>query len=224
MRTLFGLMNCSFFIFITLSLSLTLACNSESASSSSKSDISGPKQAKPKLIEVKVDSKELLFLYKDAQGEEQRVLSINEIPQDHRNKVQVVDLKLSPNERQSRHFVQLFDLRKANVDGTFPGRVFARQLLEKALANAQALPEQPDIIMYSTSWCGVCKKARRFMKSEGLAFVEKDVETDKAAARELQEKCERAKVPMGGVPIIDVGGALMRGFDPQRLMSMLKSK
>ena len=96
--------------------------------------------------------------------------------------------------------------------------------MEDALANAQALPEQPDIIMYSTSWCGVCKKARSFMKSEGLAFIEKDIESDKVAARELQEKCERARVPMGGVPVIDVGGALMRGFDPKRLISMLKSK
>ena len=224
MQFYFDLTHSRFSLFIfTLSVSLIFACNSESGSKNAKGTISS-ELIKPKLIEVKSDSTDLLFLYQDAQGEEQRVMTINEIPQELRQKVQVVNLKLSPVERKSRYFVQLFDLRKANVDGTFPGRVLERKLLEDALASAQALPEQPDIIMYSTSWCGVCKKARSFMKNEGLAFIEKDIEADKAAARELQEKCERARVPMGGVPVIDVGGALMRGFDPQRLMSMLKSK
>ena len=212
------------FIFVLMGICFTTACNTDTQSKDAKKAEIIAKNSKPKLIEVKADSAELLFLYQDAKGQEQRVMSINEIPNEFRQKVQVVNLKLSPNERKSRQFVQLFDVRKANVDGTFPGRVIERSLLEKALASAQALPEQPDIIMYSTSWCGVCKKARAFMKAEGLAFVEKDIEKDRSAAKELQEKCERARVPMGGVPVIDVGGALMRGFDPQRLMSMLKTK
>ena len=98
-----------------------------------------------------------------------------------------------------------------------------RKNLETALASEQALPEQPPIILYSTSWCGVCKKAKKFMQNKGLAFVEKDIEKDRQAARELQEKCDRAKVPMGGVPVIDVGGALLRGFDGDRLLSMLNT-
>ena len=214
----------SVFIFVLMGICLTSACNTDPQSKNAKNAEIIAKNSKPKLIEVKADTTELLFLYQDAEGQEQRVMSIKDIPNEFRQKVQVVNLKLSPNERKSRQFVQLFDVRKANVDGTFPGRVIERSLLEKALASAQSLPEQPDIIMYSTSWCGVCKKARAFMKAEGLAFVEKDIEKDRSAAKELQEKCERARVPMGGVPVIDVGGALMRGFDPQRLMSMLKSK
>jgi glutaredoxin len=68
----------------------------------------------------------------------------------------------------------------------------------------------------------VCvKKAKKFLKERGLAFIELDVEKNEEAARELKVKSERANIPLGSVPVIDVGGTLMRGFDPERLMSML---
>ena len=178
---------------------------------------------KPALIQVNDTKEQLLFLYKDDQGEEQRSMTIDEIPEQARKQVQVIDLSLSPEERRSRSFVQLFDLRQANSAGHYPGRVITRASLEKALAAEQEVPEQPPIILYSTSWCGVCKKAKSFMEKKGLAFVEKDIEKDRAAAKELQEKCARAKIPLGGVPVIDVGGALLRGFDEQRLLSMLNT-
>lgn len=188
--------------------------------------------SKPKLIKVlsqnkaegSSDAQQLLFLFNDKEGNEQRAMSIEEIPLESRKNVQVVDLARSPEERGSREYIQLFDLSEPHQDGAYRGRIIKRDELERALANAQALPEQVPIILYSTNWCGVCKKARRFMEEQGLAFVEKDIEADRNAARELQEKCERAKVPLGGVPVIDVGGQLMRGFDPNRLLSMLKTK
>jgi len=202
-------------------ISLLSACNTKQEPSQSQAS---NQLSRPTLIEVNKLSKDLLFIFKDEKGIEKTVMTLDSIPEKARNQVQVVDLKLSPSERSSRHFVQLFDLRKVNSVGLFPGKVIERNILEDALASAQTLPEQPAIIVYSTAWCGVCKKARAFLKEKGLAFIEKDIEKDKAAARELQEKCERARVPLGGVPVIDVGGALMRGFDPNRLMSMLKSK
>lgn len=33
------------------------------------------------------------------------------------------------------------------------------------------------VVMYSASWCGVCKKARKYFKQNNIAFVEYDVET-----------------------------------------------
>ena len=167
---------------------------------------------------------QLLFIYVDKEGNEARGMSIDEIPIESRAKVQVIDLSRSPEERGSREYLQIFDLRAPDQNGQYRGRVVKRGEVERTLASEQALPEQVPIILYSTSWCGVCKKARRFMEERGLAFVEKDIEKDRSAARELQEKCERAKVPLGGVPVIDIGGQLMRGFDPNRLLSMLNSK
>ena len=98
-----------------------------------------------------------------------------------------------------------------------------RSSLEKMLAEAQALPVQEPIVLYSTDWCGVCKKAKKFMQKQGLIFTEKDIEKDKKAAQELQAKLQRAGQSSRGVPVIDVGGQLMMGFDPNRLLALVQS-
>ena len=175
----------------------------------------------PPLQEVTTEKSDLLFLYRDAEGVEQKAMSLAEIPETSRARVQVVDLSLSPEARLSKYYVQVFDLRRAGTDGLFPGRVLPRSELEASLADEQAMPAQPQIILYSTSWCGVCKQAKKFLKEKSLAFIELDIERNEEAAKELRVKSERANIPLGGVPVIDIGGTLMRGFDPERLMSML---
>ena len=176
----------------------------------------------PELIEVRADRQDLLFLYQDAEGQEQRAISVEEIPTSQRARVQVIDLSRSPAERKARDYVQLFDLSAPRADGSYRGRLVRREALEEELKSAQALPEQPPIVIYTTSWCGVCKKAKRFMEKQGWAFIEKDIETDKEGARELQQKAARAQLQLGGVPVIDVGGRLMSGFDERALTQLVK--
>ncbi len=77
------------------------------------------------------------------------------------------------------------------------------------------------VILYSTSWCGYCTQARAWLKRRGVPFVEKDVERDPAAAKELAGKRARAGIRSGGVPVIDVGGSLVLGFDKPRLEQLL---
>ena len=77
------------------------------------------------------------------------------------------------------------------------------------------------VILYRTTWCGYCTQARAFLKRKGVAFVEKDVERDPAAAKELAEKRARAGIRSGGVPVIDVRGSLVLGFDKARLEQLL---
>lgn len=63
-----------------------------------------------------------------------------------------------------------------------------------------------EVVMYSADWCGVCKKARRYFRENGVPFTEYDVETSakgKAGYRKLRGK---------GVPIILVGKQRMNGF------------
>jgi len=69
------------------------------------------------------------------------------------------------------------------------------------------------VVLYSTSWCGYCKKAREYFTRKGIPFVEKDIEKDQAAARELADKAMRAGVAPQGVPVIDVKGKLIMGFN-----------
>lgn len=78
------------------------------------------------------------------------------------------------------------------------------------------------VIIYKTAWCGVCTKVQQYLKQKGVAFVAKDIEKDPKAAAELQAKAKKAGVSTGSVPVIDVNGKLMVGFDKPRLDQMLK--
>ena len=41
---------------------------------------------------------------------------------------------------------------------------------------------ESELIMYSTVWCGYCKRLKTMLKSAGIAFREVDIEHDPAAA------------------------------------------
>ncbi|MBL8956271.1 MAG: glutaredoxin family protein [Myxococcaceae bacterium] len=97
---------------------------------------------------------------------------------------------------------------------------------EKALAEARKNPlpksEAPrpmaeartsDVVLYSTSWCQYCKTARQWLTRKGVSFTERDIETDPDAMRELAQKAAAAGVEATGVPVIDVKGKLIVGFD-----------
>jgi glutaredoxin len=51
------------------------------------------------------------------------------------------------------------------------------------------------IIMFSTSWCGVCRNARAFMGQNGLNYTERDVDHDAAANAELKRLTGKTSVP-----------------------------
>jgi glutaredoxin len=77
------------------------------------------------------------------------------------------------------------------------------------------------IILYGTQWCGACAKAREWLRRRGVSFDDKDPERDPAAAAELHAKAARAGIQPDRVPIIDVRGTLLQGFDPKRLEALL---
>lgn len=80
---------------------------------------------------------------------------------------------------------------------------------------SQPAAAQRGIVMYSTSWCPHCKRARAYFQQKGLAFTEIDVETPdgRKAFRELGG---------GGVPLILANGKSMRGFTPAHMDAMLR--
>ena len=71
----------------------------------------------------------------------------------------------------------------------------------------------PSVIIYGASWCGPCHQAAAYLKKRGVAFVEHDIEQDSAAAREMQGKLAKAGVRGGSIPVLDVRGRILVGFD-----------
>jgi len=41
----------------------------------------------------------------------------------------------------------------------------------------------PRLTMYSTTWCGYCRRLKTALKSAGISFAEVDIERDPAAAK-----------------------------------------
>jgi glutaredoxin len=77
------------------------------------------------------------------------------------------------------------------------------------------------VTLYGASWCGACKEARRYLAARKIPFIEKDIERDRGAARELAEKAARLGIPTDRIPILDVRGRLLIGFDQARLEVLL---
>jgi glutaredoxin len=79
----------------------------------------------------------------------------------------------------------------------------------------------PVVTIYGTSWCGACRAAREYLTERRVPFADKDVERDPAAARELSDKASKLGIPTDRVPIIDVRGRLLQGFDRARIDALL---
>ena len=79
----------------------------------------------------------------------------------------------------------------------------------------------PVVTIYGTSWCGACRAARQYLTERRVPFADKDIENDPAAARELSEKASKMGIPTDRVPVIEVRGRLLQGFDRARIDALL---
>jgi arsenate reductase-like glutaredoxin family protein len=79
----------------------------------------------------------------------------------------------------------------------------------------------PVVTIYGTSWCGACRSAREYMTAHKIPFADKDIEKDPAAARELADKAAKMGIPTDRIPVIDVRGRLLLGFDRERIEALL---
>lgn len=62
------------------------------------------------------------------------------------------------------------------------------------------------VVMYSTSWCGYCARARRLLQAKGVRFEEIDVDADPGARAEMIARSGRYTVPQVFVGDTHVGG------------------
>jgi len=75
----------------------------------------------------------------------------------------------------------------------------------------------PKVIVYSTQSCPWCAKVKEFFKENKIKFENKDVGENRAAAKEMIIKSSQR-----GVPVIDVNGKIIVGFDEDELRRALK--
>jgi glutaredoxin 3 len=75
---------------------------------------------------------------------------------------------------------------------------------------------QPRVIVFSTPTCGFCNAAKTYFRSKGIQFRDIDVSRDTAAARDMVRRSGQM-----GVPVIDIGGRIVVGFDRPKIDRLL---
>jgi glutaredoxin 3 len=74
-------------------------------------------------------------------------------------------------------------------------------------------------IIYSATWCAFCHAAKQYFDKIGVAYEERDVESKQEFAQESV-----AKSGQMGIPVIDIDGQIIIGFDRAKIDATLKDK
>ena len=73
-----------------------------------------------------------------------------------------------------------------------------------------------NVTVYSTPTCPWCIKAKGFLKSNNIPYHDFDVSTNHDAAKEMIIKSGQK-----GVPVLDIDGKIILGFDEKSIRTSL---
>lgn len=74
------------------------------------------------------------------------------------------------------------------------------------------------IEVYSADWCAYCRAAKEYFDRLGVKYTEKNVEHNPEFMKESVEKSGQM-----GIPVIDIDGAIIVGFDRPKIDAALKT-
>jgi glutaredoxin len=191
-------------------------------------------RALPPLV-LKDDTADLLLTYVDGRGDFHTTERISDIPPEYREAVRVV--VTTRDEGVTTDLLYVADLRERSPDGTYKVASMSRAQWE-ALATRRRAPAAPPagspaptatpptagaVVLYGASWCGPCHDAQAFLKARGVPFVYHDIDLEDEARKEMNRKLDRAGLRKGTIPVLDVKGRMLVGFDPSALQQALKA-
>jgi len=73
-----------------------------------------------------------------------------------------------------------------------------------------------NVKVYSTSTCPWCIRTKQFLKDNNVAFEDIDVSSNETAAEEMIKKSGQM-----GVPVLDIEGQIIVGFDKEKIKQAL---
>jgi glutaredoxin-like YruB-family protein len=89
----------------------------------------------------------------------------------------------------------------------------------KYILGGEVIMNMPRVIVYSTPSCPWCNATKRYLRERGIRFYDVDVSKDKKAAEEMVRKSGQM-----GVPVIDINGHIIIGFDRAKIDKLLGLK
>jgi glutaredoxin len=188
------------------------------------------------------DTPDLLITWVDKRGDAQVVNKPADVPTEGRDQVRVV---VTTREEGTGELFYVANLTVKNPDGHYavthvPRAEWDAMIVKRrrafAAANAPAneepagsaddadaaVPINFTVVVYGASWCGACHEAMAYLKRHRVPAIEKDIEKDPAADAEMRAKLERAGVHAGSIPVIDVKGKILIGFEAHALEAAVR--
>ncbi len=77
----------------------------------------------------------------------------------------------------------------------------------------------PMVTVYSANWCAFCHATKQYLDKLGVAYQDRNIEQDMAAANEAINKSGQM-----GIPVTDIDGTIVVGFDRPRIDAALREK
>lgn len=78
------------------------------------------------------------------------------------------------------------------------------------------MPDAKSIIVYSTPTCPYCRQVKDYLRDRGVQFTDHNVAADVDARNQMIQKSGQM-----GVPVIDVDGSVVIGFNRGKLEELL---
>jgi glutaredoxin len=149
-------------------------------------------------------AKRVYYQFTDEKGAVRFVEQLDQVPDAWRDRVGYVEMDgpppLSPGDAR----------RMRRLGGVNPAGV--------ALASTDSTGVRSSaVLLYYAEWCGYCRKTRAELDRRGVSFQMLDIENP-ATLDELVEKTGQR-----GIPVVDVGGKILIGYDPEGLDRLLGS-
>jgi glutaredoxin-like YruB-family protein len=94
-----------------------------------------------------------------------------------------------------------------------------RENMPKQAKEAKPAEAGKKVKVYSTPTCPYCKMAKDYLTQNNIKFEHFDVATDEKARNEMVQRSGQM-----GVPVIDVNGQIIVGFDKEKLKKALNLK
>lgn len=91
-----------------------------------------------------------------------------------------------------------------------------------ARSGPRAAPGAPaqgqSVVVYTTSWCGWCRKTLAWLDDKGIPYENRDIERNPTYRDELIRKSGGSSIP-----VVEIDGNIIRGFDTKRMAQLLRN-
>ncbi len=222
---------------IVLALSGVGACKKQSDPKQQESSKGKAPTGPSAAFSIGPQTEGALFTWVDDQGSFQITEDPSTIPQGSQKQVRVV---VDGKSVGSAEYVYVADLTEVN-DGSYSlltmprseweslGKAKREQRIkeltpkEEPSATSQLADLGLDAIIYGADWCKPCHLAEDYLKSKGAKVIKKDIEEDPGAASEMRAVLKSAGLSGSSIPVLNVGGTVLRGFSAKAIDKALKN-